>query len=82
MLTFNHVKLSEGKALHAGELGHAAGGRGVHLAQRLVHGRDYQVLEHLDVLGVDRLGVDGEARELVLAADDGLDNAAAGGRCV
>jgi hypothetical protein len=38
------------------------------LAQRLVDGRQDHVLEHLDVLRVDRVGVDGERLELEVQA--------------
>src|SRR5215218_7872700 len=50
------------------------------LAQRLVDRGHDHVLEHLDVLGVDGVGVDRERLELEVAAHRDLDHAAAGGR--
>ncbi len=63
-------------AAHAGRLALE-----VHrLAHRLVDRRHDHVLQHLDVLGVDRVGVDLERLELEVAAHHDLDHAAAGGR--
>ena len=79
MLTPKDILL-ERQALHARELCHAPGRGGVHLAQRLIDCGDDEVLEHVHILGVHGLGVYREPRELVLAAHDGLHDAAAGRR--
>ena len=60
----------------AGRLGLEVGG----LAHRLVDRGHDHVLEHLDVLGVDRVRVDRELLELEVAGHHDLDHAAAGGR--
>ena len=48
------------------------------LAQRLVDRGHHHVLQHLDVVGVDRVGVDRERLELEVAAHRDLHHAAAG----
>ena len=50
------------------------------LAERFVHGGDDEVLEHFHVLGVDRLGLDGDVRDFLLAVDLGADDTAADAR--
>ena len=51
----------------------------VGLAVRVVDGRDDQVLQHLDVVLRDDLGIDLERLQLLRAVDDDGDHAAAGG---
>ena len=62
----------------AGDGAHLLVGRLVHAAHGLVDGSHDHVLEHLDVLGIERLGVDLERGDLHLAVDGDLDHAAAG----
>ena len=50
------------------------------LADRLVDGGDDHVLEHLDVLGVDRVGVDRQRVEPQVAGHHDLDHPPAGAR--
>src|SRR4029079_13558878 len=47
-------------------------------AERLVHGGEHEVLEELRVVGVDRLGVDRDLRDLAGAGRLDGDHAAAG----
>ena len=54
------------RALHLAHLGHG-----------VVQGGQHQVLRHLDVGGVDDLGVDGDRREVAAARDADLHHAAA-----
>src|SRR5262245_30873715 len=48
------------------------------VAERVVDGGDDQVLEHLDISRVDRVGIDRHRDQLLLARDDRGDDAAAG----
>src|SRR3954470_7395109 len=46
--------------------------------ERLVDRRGHEVLEHLDVVAIDRRGIDGDRDERLLAGHDGTDDTAAG----
>ena len=74
-------RLEHARRVHvAHAAAHLRGGELLGLAQRLVDRRGHEVLEHLDVLGVDRVGVDGDRLDAQVAGRDDLDHAAAGGR--
>ena len=49
---------SEAQLHAAGDLADRGVGSGLVLAQRLVDGCQHQILEHLDVVGIDRFGLD------------------------
>src|SRR5215217_420444 len=61
-----------------GDAAQALGGQVLGLAQALVDGRGDQVAEHLDVVGVERVGVDRHRLHRLVALDPGRDHAAAG----
>ena len=48
-------------------------------AARLGDGGDHEVLEHLDVVGIDGAGIDLDRLQVAVAGDGGGDHAAAGG---
>ena len=52
----------------------------VKLFKRLSDRRDHEVLQHLDVLGIDRLGLDGERGDLLLAVCRSADGTASDAR--
>ena len=62
----------------AGHRGHLFLGQLARRAQRIVDGGDDQVLQHLDVGGIDGGRVDRDAHELTLAGHGRADDAAAG----
>ena len=72
----------KGRLQAARELPHLLGGSLLHLAEHLVDRRHDHVLQHLDVLRVDRLGLDREGEDLLLAVGLDRDHAAAGGGLV
>src|SRR5262245_57522077 len=64
------------EAQPAGDGGHLLLGELASGAQRIVDRGDHEVLEHVDVVGVDDRGIDGHAHELLLAGDRRTDDAA------
>ena len=80
-LLYSALQPQTGDVQTAGEAVHAAAHRVVRLPQRLVDRRDHKVLQHLDVLGIDRLGLDGERGDLLLAVCRSADGTAADARC-
>ena len=62
----------------AGDGAHLLVGELVDTADGLVDGSHDHVLQHIDVLGIEGIGVDGEVDELHLAVNGHLDHAAAG----
>src|SRR5215217_7293416 len=61
-----------------GDAAQALGGQVLGLAQALIDGGGDQVAEHLDVVGVERVGVDRDRRHRLVALDPGRDHAAPG----
>ena len=59
---------------------HLGGRELLDLAQRLVDRRGHEVLQHLDVLGIDGVGVDRDRLQAQVAGRDDLHHPAAGGR--
>ena len=62
----------------AGDGAHLLVGELVDAADGLVDSSHNHVLQHIDVLGIERIGVNSEVDELHLAVDSHLDHAAAG----
>src|SRR5258708_6349268 len=60
-----------------GQLLHGAGPNLARAAHRLVHRRDHQVLQHLDV--ARDIGIDNDGQQLLLTGDPCANRAAAGG---
>src|ERR687898_1166088 len=68
-----------GRQPHAlGDAAEPLGGQVLGLAQALVDGGGDQVAEHLDVVGVERVGVDRDRLHRLVTLDPGRDHAAAG----
>src|SRR5947209_6291581 len=57
---------------------HLLGGQFLDRPLRIAHGCDHEVLQRLDVVGVDRLRVDGQRRQLTPAGEGRGDHPAAG----
>ncbi len=69
---------SEAELHTAGDLTDRGVGSRLVLTQRLVDGCQHQIFQHLDVVGIDRFGLDLDLGDLTVAVDRRRDYAAAG----